>query len=75
MDSTQIAVNGLAEILAELYSEGRLANQETADEIMNRLEAKMNYISSSETTRREYRHLLLKEHREHMSARANMGSK
>lgn len=65
---------GLDEILAEIYSEGRLANQETAEEIMNRL-AKKNYIPSSEITRREYRHLLLEKYKEYMSARAVMNPK
>jgi hypothetical protein len=46
-DGSQIRVNGLSEMLADLYSEGRQANQETAKEIMDRLEAKKNYIRSS----------------------------
>jgi hypothetical protein len=61
----------LDEILAELYAEGRQVNQETADEIMNRLEAGKNYIPSSNLTRREYRHLLLKEYREYVDGRAD----
>ena len=65
IDGTQIAVNGLAEILAELYSEGRQANKETAEEIIKRLEAQKNYIPSSDLPRREYRHILLKEYREY----------
>jgi hypothetical protein len=69
IDGTQIAVNGLVEILAELYSEGRQANKETAEEIIKRLEAQKNYIPSSDLTRREYRHLLLKEYREHVASR------
>ena len=64
-------MTGLDEILAELYSEGRPANPQTADEIMTRLEASKNYIPSSEITRREYRHLLLERYKEHMSARAD----
>jgi hypothetical protein len=56
-------VNGLDEIMAALYSEGREPNRETADEIINRLEDGKNYIPSSELTRREYRHLLLTEYR------------
>jgi L-alanine-DL-glutamate epimerase-like enolase superfamily enzyme len=62
----------LDEILAELYAEGRLANQETAEEIIKRLEARKNYIPSSEVVRREYRHLLLEKYKEYMSARAAM---
>jgi len=63
------------EIFAGLCAEGRAANRETADEIMNRLEAKENYIPSSESTRREYRHLLLKEYRGYISSRADKGAK
>ncbi len=75
MDGTKVAVIGLDEILAEICSEGRLANRETADEIMKRLEDRRNYIPSSEITRREYRHILLEEYREHLSSRAGEGSK
>jgi hypothetical protein len=32
-DDTQTRVNGLDEILADLYSQGKKANQETAEEI------------------------------------------
>lgn len=63
------------EIFAGLCAEGRAANRETADEIMNRLEAKENYIPSSESTRREYRNLLLKEYRGYISSRADKGAK
>jgi hypothetical protein len=68
LDGTQVAVNGLDEILAELYSEGRQASQETADEIINRLEANKNYIPSSDLIRREYRHLLLREYKEYVGS-------
>lgn len=60
---------GLDEIMAELYSKGRQANQVTAHEMLSRLEDK-NYIPSSEITRREYRHLLLEQYKEYRSARA-----
>lgn len=63
-------MTGLAEIFAELYAEGRLANRETGDEMMKRLEARQNYIPSSEIARREYRHTLLKEYEEYMIGRA-----
>ena len=69
IDGTQIAVNGLVEILAELHFAGRQANKETAEEIIERLEAQKNYIPSSDLTRREYRHLLLKEYREYVASR------
>ena len=73
-DGTQTAVVGLNEILADLYSEGRQANQEAAEEIVSRLEKK-NYIPSSYLTRREYRYVLLKEYREYVKSRDDDGSK
>jgi hypothetical protein len=72
-DDTQIRVNGLNEILADLYSEGRHANQETAEEIINRLEAQKNFIPSSERTRKEYAYVLLKEYRQYVNDRAGNG--
>ena len=60
-DDTQVLVTGLVEILADLYSQGRQANQETAEEIINRLEANKNYIPSSDRTRKEFAYVLLKE--------------
>jgi hypothetical protein len=65
-DGTQARVNGLVEILADLYSQGREANQETAEEIVNRLEAEKNYIPSSDRIRKEFAHVLLKEYREYL---------
>jgi predicted transcriptional regulator len=70
-DDTQIRVNGLNEILAELYSEGRQANRETAEEIINRLEAQKNFIPSSDRTRKEYAYVLLKEYRQYVAGRKN----
>ena len=75
MDGTQVAVTGLDEIMAELCCEGRQANQETAKEIMNRLEAGKNYIPSSDLIRREYRHLLLKEYAEYVKGRAGKSTR
>ncbi len=63
LDDTQFSLFGLDEILADLYTEGRKANEETAEEIITRLEAMNNYIPSSESARREYRYVLLKEYR------------
>jgi hypothetical protein len=63
LDDTQSSVFGLDEILADLYAEGRKANDETAQEIIARLEAMKNYIPSSDRARREYRYVLLKEYR------------
>ena len=70
-DDTQVRVNGLNEILADLYSEGRQANEETAEEIINRLEAKKNYIPSSDRTRKEFSYVLLKEYRKYVASRAD----
>ena len=72
-DGTQIRVTGLDEILAELCSECRQANQETADEILNRLEAQKNFIPSSDRTRKEYAYVLLKEYRTFIKSRAKDG--
>ena len=58
------------EILADLYSEGRQANEETAEEIIIRLEAKKNYIPSSARARREYAYVLLKEYRTYVRDQA-----
>ncbi len=70
-DDIQIRVNGLDEILADLHSDGRQANEETAEEIINRLEAKKNYIPSSDHARREYAYILLKEYRKYVKDRAD----
>jgi hypothetical protein len=39
-DDTQVGVIGLDDVMAELYAEGRKANDETAEEIIERLEAR-----------------------------------
>jgi len=61
-------VNGLDEILAELYSEGRPANKETVEEIIKRLEAHQNFIPSSDLIHREYAYTLLKEYEEYIGS-------
>lgn len=66
IDDTQARVKGLKEILVEIHAEGRPANDETADEIIARLEAKKNYIPSSDRARRDYRYALLKEYRKYL---------
>jgi predicted transcriptional regulator len=71
IDDTQVRVKGLDEILATLYAEGRQANDNTAEEIINRLEAKKNYIPSSDRTRREYAYVLLKEYRKYVKDRTD----
>jgi hypothetical protein len=50
--------------MEELYSVGKKADKETMEEIIAGLEAMGNYIPTSEVTRREYRHVLLKEYEE-----------
>jgi hypothetical protein len=70
IDDTEIRVNGLDEILADLCSEGKKADEETAEEIIARLEAKRNYIPSSERTRKEYAYVLLKEYGKYVKSRS-----
>jgi len=70
-DGIKIRVNGLDEILADLYSEGRQPNKENAEEILDRLEAKKNYIPSSHNARKEYAYVLLKEYRKYVKDRAD----
>jgi hypothetical protein len=57
----------LNEILADLYSEGRQPNKETAEEILDRLEKNKNYIPPS--ARREYKSILLKEYKDYIASR------
>jgi hypothetical protein len=59
----------LNEVLADLYSEGRQPNKETAEEILERLEKHNNYISPS--ARWEYKSVLLKEYRDYVAERKN----
>jgi hypothetical protein len=68
-DDTRVRVNGLNEILADIYSEGRQPNKETAEEILDRLEKNNNYIPPS--ARREYKSVLLKEYRDYVAGRKN----
>jgi HEPN domain-containing protein len=68
-DKTQVRVNGLNEILADLYSEGRQPNKETVEEVLDRLEKSNNYIPPS--ARREYKSVLLKEYRDYVAERKN----
>jgi len=64
---------GLDEIMADLYAEGRKATDETAGEIMDRLEAAKNFIPSSDRARREYAYVLLKEYRSYVKERSGGG--
>ncbi len=68
-DKTQVRVNGLNEILADVYSEGRQPNKETAEEILDRLEKNNNYIPAP--ARREYKSVLLEEYRDYVAGRKN----
>jgi hypothetical protein len=69
LDDTEVAVNGLDETLAELYAEGRPADEETVAEIINRLEAHKNYIPPSDRARREYAYALMREYRKYIKSR------
>jgi hypothetical protein len=66
IDDTQISLFGLDEILADLYSEGRQANEEAAEEIIRRLEAIKNYIPSSDRAHKDYAYILLKEYKKYV---------
>lgn len=66
IDDTQISVFGLDETLVELYAEGRQANDETAEEIIRRLEVHKNYIPASDRAHKEYAYLLLKEYHKYI---------
>ena len=70
-DGTQVRIIGLSEVLADLHSEGRQPNRETAEEIINRLETQKNFIPSSDRTRKEYAYVLLTEYREYTEGRAD----
>jgi hypothetical protein len=70
-DDIQIGVNGLDDILADLYSEGRKASDEIAEEIIKRLEANKNYIPLSGRARKEYAYVLLKEYRKYVKDRTD----
>jgi hypothetical protein len=72
-DDTQVRVIGLDEILADLYQEGRAAQEKTAEEIIDRLEAKKNYIPSSDRVRREFTFVLVNEYRKFLASRAQDG--
>lgn len=68
-DDTQVRVNGLVEIMADLHAQGRPANEATAEEIIDRLEARKNYIPSSDLVRREFNYVLLREYRNYLVER------
>jgi hypothetical protein len=70
-DGTQCGLNGLDDILANIYSEGRGATDQTAEEIINRLEAKKNYIPSSDKVREDYSYVLLREYTNYIKTQNN----
>jgi hypothetical protein len=72
-DNTKVRVTGLMEILADLFAEGRPADQATAAEIITRLENQKNFIPSSDLIRREFLYVLLKEYREYVQGREPEG--
>jgi len=69
-DDTQVSVMGLDEIMAEFCAENRKATEESAQEIIKRLEAKKNFIPPSERVRREYAYVLLREYRNYIKDRS-----
>ncbi len=69
-DGTQVRITSLNEVFAGVYSEGRQPNRETAEEIINRLETRKNFIPSSDRTRKEYAYVLLKEYGHYVDERA-----
>ena len=66
---------GLDETLAELYAEGRDANDETTEEIIKKLEGHKNYIPASDRAHKEYAYLLLKEYRKYIKDQTNKDRK
>jgi hypothetical protein len=74
-DDTQVGVLGLDDIMAELYAEGRQASDETAEEIIKRVEVKNNYVPSSDRVRKEYAYVLLKEYRTYAKDRSDSNRK
>jgi hypothetical protein len=75
IDDTEIGVFGLDETLAALYSESKPANDETAEEIIKRLEAHKNYIPSSDRAYKEYAYILLKEYKKYIKDQTNKDQK
>jgi hypothetical protein len=69
-DNTKASVFGLDDIMAELYAEDRKASYDTADEIIERLKEKKNFIPSSVTVHREYAFVLLQEYRNYIQERS-----
>jgi hypothetical protein len=73
-DGTKVSVNGLAEILADLHSQDRQADQETTEEIINRLEEK-NHIPSAYLARKMYAYVLLEEFKRYLQGKEKIYSR
>ncbi len=71
-DGTHVQVNGLDEILAVMYAEGRQVSADTAAEIVERLKRK-NYIAPS--GRLEYESVVLREYRKYVESRTCCNAK
>jgi hypothetical protein len=72
LDGAQVRVNGLNEILAAMYEEGKQVNTDSAEEIVERLKRR-NYIPPS--ARLEYESLLFKKYRKYVEGRAGDNTK
>ena len=59
--------------MAELYAEDMKPTDETAEEIMKRLEERKNYIPGSKRVRREYAYALLGAYRKYIKDRSGSG--
>ena len=59
--------------MAELYAEDMKATDQTAEEIIKRLEEKKNYIPESERVRRRYTYALLREYGKYVKDRSGGG--
>ena len=68
-DNTKVSVSGLDDIMAELFAAGKKPSYDIADEIIERLKEKKNYIPSSVTVYREYAFVLLQEYRNYIQER------
>jgi hypothetical protein len=65
-DGTQAGVFGMDEALVAMYEESRLANAETAEEIVKMLATK-NYIAAS--VRQQYRNVVIAEYERFLKTR------
>lgn len=63
LDGSKVGVRGLTDVLAAVYAEGKSADGDTAEEIVERLTAK-NFIPAS--ARHEYRIAVLDEYKKYL---------